>query len=147
MEQQLELTIELLQKQTQDVYTWFESLTKEETVEVCKSFIEKVNTNPDYAFVAFTKNVLLELSKTKTNEELFILIQSDNDAFTKQVQSHPMYSNTALAFAYFYKGIIAFYKQYPKDKSIKKIAKGFFDLQYNSGIIEQGQWSNTDILK
>lgn len=146
MEQKLELTIELLQKQTQDIYTWFESLTIEEVVAVCKKFMEQVNNNPDYTFVAFTKNVLMELSKTKTDEEMFVFVQSDNNALIKQIQSHPLYKNTELAFAYFYKGIIAFYNQYPKDENIKTIAKDFFSLQYSSGIMEKSHWSDTDIF-
>jgi len=57
MEQQLQLTKELLQKKTEDVHTWFKSLTPKETVAVCKDFVEKAVKNPEYAFANFANNV------------------------------------------------------------------------------------------
>jgi hypothetical protein len=147
MEQQLQLTKELLQKNTQDVYTWFESLTPEETVLVCKNFVEQVNTNPEYAFANFANNIFAELSKTKNDEEIFTFINEGTDTITQQIESHPLYNNTKLAFIYFYKGIIAFYNQYPKNENIQAIAKNFFSLQCCAGVMEKGHWSDTDILK
>lgn len=146
MEQQLQLTKELLQKKTEDVYTWFESLTPKETVAVCKDFVEKVVTNPEYAFANFANNVLVELSKTKNERELFTFFNGNTNSIKQHIESHPLYNNTKLALDYFYKGIIAFYNQYPKDENIKQIAKDFFSLQYNSGIMEADQWTDTDIL-
>ena len=148
MKQDLRLTIDVLQKSTEEVYTWFECLTNEETIEVLKDFIEQVNNNAAYEFVSFTKNVLLEMNKTKTNEELFNIINNSdgNNIVTDQVESHPLYKTTKLSMAYFYKNIITFYKQHPKDAFIKELAKEFFKIQYDSGIMEKGQWGDTDIL-
>lgn len=150
MEKKLELTLELLGKPTQEVYTWFTSLTTEETVEVCKHFVAQMQNNPDYGVLKFMFNVLQELSKTYTNEELFLKVAANKGSgrltFQDEMEKHPLFANTQLAITYMIKAVTAFYKKNRKNKDIKQLANDLFHVQYDSGIMGKDDWKDSDIL-
>ncbi len=151
MEQKLALTLELLQQPTQEVYTWFTSLTTEETVEVCKHFITQMNDNPDYGVLKFMFNVVADLSKTYTKEELFLKVAANRGSgkltFRDDMEKHPMFANTELAITYMMKAVTKFYKSNPTNKDIKQVAKNLFKVQYESGILGKDDWKDSDILQ